>query len=295
MGLRVATHYATFHADDVLAWAMLSTFLAEDAELVRTRDPEILAQADIVFDVGGVFDIETCRFDHHQQSYGGDLSSAGMVLNWLEGRGSVTPQLATDLRLSLVDYVDEVDTGRRQPQRAVPCFAGLVDAHTKGCETLAEFDEAFHRAADMARGVLRGLVREHEARRRNRQWMAAAMEDAVARDSNLILLSHWFDWKAPYYDLGGSEHTTEFVIQPDLNGLTWRAVAIPPERGSFGKKVPLPLEWAGLVDEELAEVCGVPGAKFCHKNRFIAVFDSREGALSALTRARLIRGRLSSP
>ena len=292
MGLRVATHYGTFHADDVLAWAMLSTFLDPEAELLRTRDPELLARADIVFDVGGVFDIATRRFDHHQQSYGGELSSAGMVLNWLEAEGTVTPGLAADLRLSLVDYVDEVDTGRRQPERSVPCFAGLVDAHNKGCESLAEFDEAFGRAAEMARGVLRGLVREHEARKRNRQWMSEAMSDAVERRSNLILLSHWFDWKAPYYDLDGHAHPTEFVLQPDLNGETWRTVAIPPQRGSFGKKVPLPVEWAGLVDEELAEVCGVPGAKFCHKNRFIAVFDSREGALQALSRAGLIRGRV---
>ena len=124
--------------------------------------------------------------------------------------------------------------------------------------------------------------------------MSAAIADAVERGSNLILLSHWFDWKPPYYDLGGREHPTEFVLQPDLNGETWRTVAIPPERGSFDKKRPLPEAWAGLVDEELAEVCGVPGAKFCHKNRFIAVFDSRSGALEALQRGGLIRGRLSS-
>ena len=295
MGLRVATHHATFHADDVLAWAMLSLFLDPAATLTRTRDPEILADSDIVFDVGGVFDEPTCRFDHHQQSYGGDLSSAGMVLHWLEERGTIDSGLAADLRGSIVDYVDEVDTGRRQPERGVPCFAGLVDAHTKGCESLAEFDEAFHRAADMARGILRGLVREHEARKRNRQWISAAMDDAVARGSNLMLLSHWFDWKPPYYDLGGAEHPSEFVLQPDLSGLTWRIVAVPPERGSFDKKVPLPLPWAGLVDDGLAEVTGIAGARFCHKNRFIAVFDTREGALSALMSAGLVSGSLSSP
>ena len=40
MPLTVATHYGKFHADDVLAWALVQRFLDPDAQLVRTRDPE---------------------------------------------------------------------------------------------------------------------------------------------------------------------------------------------------------------------------------------------------------------
>ncbi|MCP4808013.1 MAG: MYG1 family protein [Proteobacteria bacterium] len=293
MSLSVATHFGTFHADDVLAWSMVTTFVDADATLVRTRDPDLLAAADIVFDVGGVFDVATRRFDHHQQAYGGLLSSAGMVLDWLEAEGRVSPSLAGVLRANVVDYVDAVDNGRRELVPGVPCFAVLVDTHNKGCETLADFDGAFHRAAEMGRRMLAGMVEEHAARQRNRAAMQAAMTDAEQRGSNVVLLDHWFDWKPPYYDLDGVNHPTQFVIQPDLSGLTWRAVAIPPERGSFDKKQPLPIAWAGLVDDELSAACGVPGGKFCHKNQFIMVFDTRAGALAALRATGFVRGALS--
>jgi len=47
-------------------------------------------------------------------------------------------------------------------------------------------------------------------------------------------------------------------------------------------RFPLPQEWAGLIDEELKEASGIPGAIFCHKGRFISVWETREDALKAL-------------
>jgi len=41
----------------------------------------------------------------------------------------------------------------------------------------------------------------------------------------------------------------------------------------------LPEAWAGLTDAELEAASGVPGAKFCHNARFIAVAATREAAL----------------
>lgn len=38
----------------------------QDAALVRTRDPNKLADCDVVVDVGGVYDADKFRFDHHQ-------------------------------------------------------------------------------------------------------------------------------------------------------------------------------------------------------------------------------------
>jgi uncharacterized UPF0160 family protein len=45
---------------------------------------------------------------------------------------------------------------------------------------------------------------------------------------------------------------------------------------------PLPLAWAGLLDTELKVVTGISGAIFCHKGRFISVWETREDALKAL-------------
>ena len=42
-------------------------FIAQDAEIIRTRDPAKLAECDIVVDVGGEFDPKKHRYDHHQR------------------------------------------------------------------------------------------------------------------------------------------------------------------------------------------------------------------------------------
>lgn len=43
----------------------------KDAEIVRSRDPAVLAEMDIVIDVGGVYDDATRRYDHHQREFTG--------------------------------------------------------------------------------------------------------------------------------------------------------------------------------------------------------------------------------
>jgi uncharacterized UPF0160 family protein len=47
-------------------------------------------------------------------------------------------------------------------------------------------------------------------------------------------------------------------------------------------RMPLPKEWAGLLDEDLKKVSGLPGAIFCHKGRFVSVWETKEDALKAL-------------
>src|SRR5690606_34861799 len=98
MPLRCGTHSGSFHADDVLALALIRAFADPDATVVRTRDPAVLAACDVVFDVGGVHDPARGRFDHHQNDYTGDRSSAGLVLDWLEAEDKLPRQLASRLR-----------------------------------------------------------------------------------------------------------------------------------------------------------------------------------------------------
>lgn len=61
----------------------------------------------------------------------------------------------------------------------------------------------------------------------------------------------------------------------------------PADDGSTRVRRPLPIEWAGLVDDELSRVVGVPGAAFCHKNGFVAVFANEAAARAAIARWRL--------
>lgn len=281
MSLTVATHNGPFHADDVVAFALVRTFVDPDATVVRTRDPEKLDEADIVVDVGAVFDPATRRFDHHQQAYQGPRSAAGMVLDWLEQQGTLRPALAEYLRNEAFTYLDDVDNGRVAPTRGVPCLPRMVDAFNQTASDDAGFHAAFLTVSSFAGAWLEALAAEHTRIEEATAVVKAAMDAAEAAGSNLMEFDAYIRWKEPYYALGGAEHRTEYAMFPGTDG-SYRVIGIPPELGDFGQKRPLPEAWAGLVDDELVQVVGVPGAIFCHKNRFIAVFDTREHCLQAL-------------
>jgi len=288
MSLTVATHSGPFHADDVLAWALICVFLDPQATVVRTREMADLRGADLVFDVGGRYDPENGWFDHHQSSYQGPLSSAGMVLSWLEQTGRVEPELAARLRRELVDYVDAVDNGRRLPELGVPCFSRLVELYAAGPTTPQEFDQAFLQAGQVAMGAVRGVQQELALAQQAQGAVLRAMAQAERTGEAVLFLDQYYRWKPIYYANGGAEHPTDYVVFPGLEG-SWRVIAIAPEEHSFAQKRPLPASWAGLTGSALSAATGVPGSLFCHKNRFIAVFESRDAAVRALELNGLLR------
>ncbi len=283
MPTTVATHDGPFHADDVMAVALIRTFYDAEATVVRTRDPARIAQADLVVDVGAEYAPAEGRFDHHQASYTGPLSSAGMVLAWLASEARIPAELAASLRDGLISYIDDVDNGRVAPKPHVPCFPRMVEALNHPAGDHAAFDRAFEGAVSTGRAWLEGLVAEHARIEEARRVVTAAMRQAEQSGRRVIELERYLPWKPVYFEHGGAEHPTDYVLHPGTDG-SWRVVAIPPKLGDFGQKRPLPAAWAGLTDEDLEAVTGVEGSVFCHKNRFIAVFRTREGALEALAK-----------
>jgi uncharacterized UPF0160 family protein len=278
----VATHSGPFHCDDVFAGALLRSFLDAELRFVRTRELAVIAEADIAIDVGGEFDPARRRFDHHQRDYRGTLSSAGMVLSWLEAEGHVPPALAAKLRAQWVDYIDAVDIGACKPEADVPCLPSVIGSLCERARTPAEFDLHYGEAVQMCTAMLHGVRTSHLRTEEAREAVGAAMARAVAEGSRILDFDQHYKWKRTYFDQGGADHPTDFALLPD--GERWQLIAIPPSHESFDKKRPLPEAWAGLVDDALSEVVGVPGAKFCHKNRFIAVFASRDAALGAIAK-----------
>ncbi|MEM6925939.1 MAG: MYG1 family protein [Myxococcota bacterium] len=288
MPLVVATHDGPFHADDVMAVALLRTFVDPDATVVRTRDPARIDQADIVVDVGAIFDPAQGRFDHHQSSYQGPLSSAGMILQWLTDESTIDAELGARLKVGAVDYVDEVDNGRTAPDPNVPCFPRIVEALNQPARTHEAFDRAFDQAVALAQAWLHGWKAQHERVLEARRVIGAAMAEAERQGTRVIALEEYLPWKEAYFGHGGATHPTDYLLHPGTDG-SWRIVAIPPKLGDFSQKRSLPLAWAGLTDSDLEAVTGIPGSVFCHKNRFIAVFRTKDGALEAIRKFGLDR------
>lgn len=278
--MRVATHSGPFHCDDVFACALLRTFLDPELTLIRTRDLTRIAEADLAIDVGGEYDPSRGRFDHHQRDYQGSLSSAGMVLEWLASTGRIGEELARKIKTQWVDYIDAVDNGRRKPEDGVPCLPSVVGSLCEQARTHEEFDARYAEAVQVCVGILNGLTLGQLRTEEARAAVQAAMAKAVADGTRVMIFDQHYKWKRAYFEQGGAAHPTDYALFPD--GERWQLFAIPPEHESFDKKRPLPAAWAGLVDDALSAVIGVEGAKFCHKNLFIAVFGSRESALSAI-------------
>ncbi len=123
----VGTHDGSFHADEVTACALLVLFgLVDRDKVIRTRDPEKLKGCEFVCDVGGVYDPETKRFDHHQSEYTGELSSAGMVWLYLKDRGYVDEKTYHFFNRSLIHGVDAVDNGRASFEEGSCSFSQVV-------------------------------------------------------------------------------------------------------------------------------------------------------------------------
>ena len=74
------------------------------------------------------------------------------------------------------------------------------------------------------------------------------------------------------------------VVAPRPDG-RWKAEATFLSYSSMERRLKFPESWAGLRDEELQKVTGVPDAIFCHNGLFMVVALSKEGAIRLAEKA----------
>ncbi|THD20927.1 Metal dependent protein hydrolase [Fasciola hepatica] len=147
----IGTHSGAFHADELVACAMLKQLPEyHNAKIIRTRDMDRLAECTIVVDVGGLFDHAARRYDHHQREFNLTLndfypstkwdiklSSAGLiyahyghkVIAYIAGVQEVDPMvdvLFHKLYATFVVEIDAIDNGI-PPTDSVPRY-DLFDA-----------------------------------------------------------------------------------------------------------------------------------------------------------------------
>lgn len=274
------THDGTFHADEVTACALLISFnLVDDTRVFRTRDPAVLQTCEYVCDVGGTYDPSTKHFDHHQASYTGELSSAGMILKYLHDTEQVDTEEYDFLNRSLVIGVDAHDNGKAVQVRGYCTFSNVVSNFTPTAynATSKEQNAAFFEAMHFARGHIVRLRERFHYVRSCREIVSERMKEC----KECLIFDEGLPWLESFFELGGEQHPAVFVIMP--SGPHWKLRGVPPSfEDRMRVRVPLPLEWAGLLDEDLQRVTGIPGAVFCHKERFISVWKTRQDALLAL-------------
>lgn len=278
------THDGTFHADEVTACALLMLFgLIQEDKIIRTRDLNVLASCEYVCDVGGIYDPSLKLFDHHQADYQGPLSSAGMILKYLRSGDLLTVAEYDYFNNSLVMGVDAHDNGRDPLTPGYCSFSHLISNFTPihyDC-TPAEQNAAFHAALKFTLEHLQRMKERFNYTRSCREIVKKCMEDSKQSANKCLIFDQNLPWLEIFFELDGKDHDAKFVIMP--SGVHWKLRGIPPSYEDRMKvRLPLPKEWAGLLEEDLKKISGISGAVFCHKGRFISVWETREDALRAL-------------
>ncbi len=276
----VGTHDGTFHADEVTACALLILFdLIDKDKIIRTRDPHMLAECEFVCDVGAIYDPRSKRFDHHQSEYRGELSSAGMIWLYLKNEGVVDERTYDYFNRALILGVDAVDNGRAVLEEGSCTFSQVISNFVPSLydASRAVQNRSFFEALDFVLGHVQRLLARYEYILSCREKVAATMK----KKDKYLYFDEAMPWMESFFEMGGETHPALFVIMP--SGGHWKLRGIPPTQDERMKvRLPLPIEWAGLLEEDLKRVSGIEGAIFCHKGRFISVWETKEDVFKAL-------------
>lgn len=203
----IVTHNGLFHGDDVNAVAMLK-ILCPASAVVRTRDPGVSDAADVVVDIGGVYDDEKCRFDHHQRGFAcshanGTLrSSAGLI--WMHYGFQIVKKTIseiekfdlTDSEINAIvenidnDFVEQIDyrdnNGRNNSTEftfidAIMSMNGLNPNDNK------KQNDCFNKAVDFAKEIIEGLIIRRSDYLVKSKFLDRELENIKDEDEILIL------------------------------------------------------------------------------------------------------------
>lgn len=273
-------HDGTFHADEVTACAFLILFnLIDEKKIIRTRDLSKLKTCEFVCDVGGIYDPNEKLFDHHQNNYKGEFSSTGMVLLYLKDQKYITPELYDFFNTTLVKGVDDHDNGRSSQEVGVTTFSHVIANYVPVSQEVSsdELDAAFFEALHFVMGHLKRLKERYDYNQQCRKVVYEKMQ----KYKRVLVFERPIPWLESFFALDGQNHSALFVIMPA--GPHWKLRAIPPDyEHRMQVRVPLPEDWAGLLEDSLKKQSGIEGAIFCHKGRFTSVWETKEDALKAL-------------
>tara|TARA_R110001583_G_scaffold20698_3_gene79271 strand:- start:2122 stop:2991 length:870 start_codon:yes stop_codon:yes gene_type:complete len=270
----IATHNGNFHADDVFSIAALKNIFPS-IKLIRTRDLDVINKADLVIDVGGIYDADAGRFDHHQRGGAGErengipYSSFGLI--WQKYGVEIcagNEDVAKSIDSGLVSTIDAIDCGHVEGVAQGISLSQTISMFNPTWQEESHFDTCFNEAVEFASRVLSRFIASANGGISAKTIVAAAINNA--EDARVIVLEKYIPWKRTVHALSKD---ALYMVYPSSTG-QWRIQTVPVEPGSFEDRKSLPATWAGLSDKALQEVTGIDDAMFCHNGLFIAGAES---------------------
>ena len=290
--ITIVTHNVRFHSDDVFAVAALKLLLKDkEISIIRTRDEEWFKKGDYVVDVGGIYDSENNRFDHHQIGGAGErdngISYAGFGLVWEKFGRQIcnSDEISSRIDKKLVQCIDAGDNGI---DIFKPIFQGVRE-YTIGNitnlylpnwkEVNKDIDEEFLKAVEWAQTILEReieimrywieaekIIDEHYKKAKDKRLIV--FNDEENNFNRMTIVNKLLQYSEPIY-----------AVVYVASAKDWQLVAVNKDSNTYESRKPLPKSWQGLRDKELADVTGVLDAIFCHRNGFMCITKSRDGAV----------------
>ena len=280
---KVGTHDGRFHADEVMATAILKEIF--DIKVVRTRDLEVLKELDIVYDVGDG------EFDHHQvdkefREKGTPYAACGLIwrkfgkdvvhANDKELSEDEINSIVRSIDRNLIESIDASDNGIRAAMTIIPTpnISSIIANFNPPWNAEAENeDEYFNQAVKLADVILGNALAQQISTVKAKAHIAEAFEKRPKPE--LLVLDRSYPWARVLNSID-RERKILYVVFPREEEYLIQTVR---GNGSLGNRKSLPESWAGKRDEELNEILGIDDAIFCHSGRFIAGAKSYESIM----------------
>ncbi len=284
--VKIITHSGSFHADELLAIAALDIYLnGKEYEVIRTREEALFSTGDYVVDVGGVYDVGTNRFDHHQEGGAGarpngiPYSSFGLVWKKYGETIAGSKEVAEAIDKVIGHPVDMGDNGldyysRVRPDTEPLIVQFMVAMFRPTWKGDATYDERFMELLPiMKRFLSLAIINERDSLE-----ASSVVRDVYHRtlDKRLIVL----DGSHPWEDVLSNYPEPLFVVKPRSQDSAWTVGCVRDAGAGFTNRKDLPSAWAGKRDSELAQITGVEGVVFCHNRLFTAVAKTKDAALA---------------
>ena len=281
----LGTHSGKFHADDVMATAILRLLLG-DVKVIRTRDENILSKLDFVYD------ISFGEFDHHQlkrEIRENNIPYAACGLVWREFGSRVIQKFISKFDendiMSIFNYVDKnlvqgidaVDNGIDiKSEIKVTSISDIVQNFNPTWDSNESKDDAFEEAALFASEVIKRVITRQVSVINAKIIVNEAFQN---RNTNeIMVLKNGCPWLQQLLKID-LEKEVLFVISPGDNAEDFKIQTVKKTVDTFEARKDILESIRGKSSEEINSIIKINDAIFCHKAGFIASTKSMESAM----------------
>lgn len=287
--LTVVTHNGDFHADEVFGVAVLSIWAERnniELEIVRSRDEKVIGRANIVVDVGNIYDPEKNRFDHHQRGGAGahenGVPYASFGLIWKRyGEKICGKSTAKEIEDKLVIPIDARDNGMNLSKYLMES----VKEYTISRELVYALRNApdkrgFEHMFELAKLTVTSEINLAEKKQREEKEVVKQITEQGEPEILILNQDIFWDRETAKYK------KIKLVIYPEPDIDQWCIETPRDDYNDYNtNRLLFPESWRGLREEKLVEVSTIKDAVFCHRGGFFAVAKTKEAALQVAEKA----------